>query len=270
MMPVAAATGGMAVPAILYLILVPEGPPGSSGAWSLGWGVPMATDTAFAVALIAMMGRRGPVELRVFLTAAAIVDDIGAIIVVAVVYSANLQIEYIASAVAIIGLLALLNEGGVYRASPYVLLGIGLWTCVHASGIHATLAGIILALFIPTRPPPNLKALMLQAEAILTAEFKRGKEVMRHGPSEPALEGLDAIHDRLESPAARMLRHLAPRSSFLVLPIFAFANAGVSLETEAFAGHGSLMLGIVVALVAGKPLGFIAACALAVRLKVAV
>lgn len=269
-LPVAAALGGMAVPALLYVMLVPAGPAGAEGAWAHGWGVPIATDTAFAIALIAMMGRRVPVELRVFLTAAAIVDDIGAIIVVAVFYSGDLHAEFLLAAGAIAGLLALLNRGGVYRVSPYVLLGIALWICVHASGIHATLAGIVLALFIPTRPPPNLKALMLQAEAILTAEFKRGKEVMRHGPSEPALEGLDAIHDRLESPAARMLRHLAPRSSFLVLPIFAFANAGVSLETEAFAGHGSLMLGIVVALVAGKPLGFIAACALAVRLKVAV
>jgi NhaA family Na+:H+ antiporter len=229
----------------------------------------MATDTAFAVALIAMMGRRVPVELRVFLTAAAIVDDIGAIIVVAVVYSANLQIEYIASAVAIIGLLALLNEGGVYRASPYVLLGIGLWTCVHASGIHATLAGIILALFIPTRPPPNLRALMLQADAILTAETKRGKEVMRYGPSEPALEALDAIHDRLESPADRMLRHVAPRSSFLVLPVFALANAGVVMDTSVFSGHAALMVGTATALVIGKPLGFIAATAIAVWLNIA-
>mgnify|MGYP006194324439 CR=1 FL=1 len=269
MLPVAAAIGGMAVPAILYLILVPEGPPGSSGAWSLGWGVPMATDTAFAVALIAMMGRRVPVELRVFLTAAAIVDDIGAIIVVAVVYSANLHIEYIASAVAIIGLLALLNEGGVYRASPYVFLGIGLWTCVHASGMHATLAGIILALFIPTRPPPNLRALMLQADAILTAETKRGREVMRYGPSEPALEALDAIHDRLESPADRMLRHVAPRSSFLVLPVFALANAGVVMDTSVFSGHAALMVGTAAALVIGKPLGFIAATAIAVWLNIA-
>ena len=266
MLPVAAAIGGMAVPALLYLMLVPSGSEGAGSTWSHGWGVPMATDTAFAVALIAMMGRRVPIELRVFLTAAAIVDDIGAIIVVAIFYSGDLHVSYLASAAAIVGLLALLNQGSVYRASPYILLGVALWACVHASGIHATLAGIILALFIPTRPPPNLRALMLQADAILTAESKRGKEVMRHGPSEPALEALDAIHDRLESPANRMLRFMAPRSSFLVLPVFAFANAGVMLETNVFSGHAPLMLGTVVALVIGKPLGFFIATAIAVWL----
>lgn len=267
MLPVAAAIGGMAVPAMLYLILVPEGP---AGTWSRGWGVPMATDTAFAVALIAMMGKRVPIELRVFLTAAAIVDDIGAIIVVAIFYSGSLDFNYLAGAAAIVGLLALLNKGGIYRASPYVFLGIGLWVCVYAGGIHGTLAGVILAVFIPTRPPPNLRALMLQADAILTAETQRGKEVLRYGPSEPSLEALDAIHDRLESPADRMLRHVAPRSSFLVLPVFALANAGVVVDTDVFSGHLPLMMGTAVALVIGKPLGFVAATAAAVWLGIAV
>ena len=104
------------------------------------------------------------------MTAAAIVDDIGAIIVVAIFYSGELHLAYLASAAAIVGLLALLNRAGVYRASPYIILGVGLWACVYASGIHATLAGILLAFLIPTRPPPNLKVLMLQADAILTAE----------------------------------------------------------------------------------------------------
>ena len=272
MLPIAAATGGMAAPALLYLILVPSGPPiapgseGTGGTWSYGWGIPTATDTAFAVALIAMMGRRVPVELRVFLTAAAIVDDIGAIIVVAIFYSGELNIGYLSGAAATAGLLALLNKGSVYRASPYVILGIALWACVYASGIHATLAGIILALFIPTRPPPNLRALMLQADAILTAETRRGREVMHYGPSEPALEALDAIHDRLESPADRMLRHLAPRSSFLVLPVFAFANAGMVVETSVFSEHVPLILGTATALVIGKPLGFITATVTAVQL----
>jgi NhaA family Na+:H+ antiporter len=275
MMPIAAAIGGMVVPALLYLALVPSGPPpsgleGGIGTWSRGWGVPIATDTAFAVALIAMMGRRVPIELRIFLTAAAIVDDIAAIIIVAIFYSSDLHIGYLAGAAAIVGLLALLNRGGVYHASPYVLLGVALWICVHASGIHATLAGIILALFIPTRPPPNLRALMLQADAILTAESKRGKEVMRYGPSEPALEAWDVIHDRLESPASRMLRFMALRSSFLVLPIFAFANAGVTLEPEVFSGHTPLILATAAALVIGKPLGYFTASALAVWLGLAV
>ena len=263
-LPIAAAVGGMAVPALIYLAVIPQGP------WSHGWGVPMATDTAFAVALIAMMGARVPVELRVFLTAAAIVDDIGAIIVVAIFYSGELHLGYIAGAAGITAGLAMLNRSGVYRASPYVLLGVALWVCVHSSGLHATLAGVILAAFIPTRPPPDYRALMLQADTILDAEASHGGEQLRHGPSEAALRALDAIHDRLESPADRMLRNAGPRSSYLVLPLFALANAGVVIGTGVFDGREPLMLAIVAGLVIGKPLGFIGASALAVQLGLAV
>jgi NhaA family Na+:H+ antiporter len=221
------------------------------------------------VALIAMMGARVPVELRVLLTAAAIVDDIGAIIVVALFYSTELQVGYIAGAIAVTAALALLNRSGVYRASPYVLLGIALWAYVHASGLHATLAGVILAAFIPTRPPPDYRALMLQADTILDAEASHGHEQLRQGPSESALRALDAIHDRLESPADRMLRHAGPRSSYLVLPVFALANAGVEINAHAFDTSAPLMLAIIAGLVIGKPAGFIGASAFAVRLKLA-
>lgn len=263
-LPVAAAIGGMAVPAALYGLIIPAGP------WSHGWGVPMATDTAFAIALIVMLGRRVPIELRIFLTAAAIVDDIGAIVVVAIFYSGDLHLAYLAAAVVTAGGLALLNRAHVYRATPYVLLGIVLWACVHAGGLHATLAGVLLAMFIPTRPPPNLRALMMQADAILTAEARHGGEVLRHGPSEPALRALDAIHDRLQSPADRMLRNAGPRSSYLVLPLFALANAGVAMSTDVLHGHESLMLAIMAGLVIGKPLGMVLASAAAVWLGVAV
>jgi NhaA family Na+:H+ antiporter len=141
---------------------------------------------------------------------------------------------------------------------------------VHAGGLHATLAGVILALFIPTRPPPNFRALMTQADTILAAEASRGREVLRLGPSAAALRALDAIHDRLESTADRTLRHVAPRSSYLVLPLFALANAGVAVSTEVLAGHEPLIWAIVAGLVIGKPLGFMLACALAVWLGLAV
>ena len=120
-----------------------------------------------------------------------------------------------------------LNRSGVYRVTPYVITGVVLWACVHAGGLHATLAGVLLAAFIPTRKSPDYRALVLQAEAILTAEASHGGEQFRLGPSEPALRELDAIHDRIESPADRLLRNVAPHSSYLVLPIFALANAGV-------------------------------------------
>lgn len=262
-LPVAAAIGGMVVPVLVYMLLIPIGP------WSHGWGVPMATDTAFAIALVVMLGRRVPVELRIFLTAAAIVDDIGAIVVVAAFYSGELHGAYLVAAAGVTGLLAVLNRSSVYRVSPYLLLGVVLWACVHAGGLHATLAGVILALFIPTRPPPNYRALITQADTILTAEAQHGGEVLRRGPSESALRALDAIHDRLESPADRLLRQVAPRSSYVVLPLFALANAGVEFSTGMLSGHEGLIVAIVAGLVIGKPLGFVAASALAVRLGVA-
>ena len=263
-LPIAGAIGGMVAPAVLYSLVIPHGP------WSHGWGVPMATDTAFAVALIVMMGERVPIALRIFLTAAAIVDDIGAIVVVAVFYSDALQLGYLAAAAALTGALALLNRSHVYRLSPYMLLGVALWACVAAGGLHATLAGVILALLIPTRPPPDLKALMTQANTIVAAEARQRGEVLRSGPSLPALRALDAIHDRLESPADRLLRHAGARSSYLVLPLFALANAGVAFSSEVWSGRQPLLLAIMAGLVIGKPLGLMSASALAVRLGIAV
>ena len=262
-LPIAAAIGGMVVPALIYVLLVP------AGTWQMGWGVPMATDTAFAVALIAVMGARVPVELRIFLTAAAIVDDIGAIVVVAIFYSDALNVGALLGALAATGALVLLNRSSVYRVMPYVVTGVILWACVHAGGLHATIAGVLLAAFIPTRPPPNYHALTAQADAILTAEAARGGEQFRNGPSAPALAQLDAIHDRLESPADRLLRNVAPRSSYLVLPIFALANAGVVIAAEVLGGHGMLMAAIICGLTIGKPAGFILASWLAVKLGVA-
>ncbi|MEO8486830.1 MAG: Na+/H+ antiporter NhaA [Betaproteobacteria bacterium] len=262
--PIAAALGGMAFPAALYALAMPPGP------WSHGWGIPMATDTAFAVALIVMLGKRVPVELRVFLTAASIVDDIGAIVVVALFYSQGLDWNYLFAALVVAALLALLNRWGVYRALPYALLGIALWICVHAGGVHATLAGVLLALVIPTRPPPNLDALRSQAQAVLTAEGAREQEVLHHGPSIPALRALDAIHDRLESPADRTLRMIEPWSSFVVLPIFALCNAGVALSSDVLAGRESLALAIGLGLVVGKPAGFLIVPALAAWAGIAV
>ncbi|ESR23721.1 Na+/H+ antiporter NhaA [Lutibaculum baratangense] len=261
--PVAAALGGMAVPALLYVLLIPDGP------WIHGWGIPMATDTAFAIALIVMMGSRVPIELRIFLTAAAIVDDIGAIVVVAVAYSEELQLGFVAGAMATVVVLALLNRWRVYRVAPYALVGLLLWALVLGSGLHATLAGVLLALFIPTRPPADLRALTTQASALIAAEARRGGEVLHHGPSVPALRALDAIHDRLESPADRLLRHAGARSSYIVLPLFALANAGVVLETEVLSSHWALMLAIGAGLVIGKPIGLLGASFLAVRMGLA-
>jgi NhaA family Na+:H+ antiporter len=262
-LPIAGAIGGMAAPALIYLLIIPAGP------WQHGWGVPMATDTAFAVALIAMLGQRVPIELRIFLTAAAIVDDIGAIIVVALFYSSKLDFGALAVAAVIFGALIALNRAGVYRAIPYVVLGVFLWVAVHAGGLHATLAGVLLAFVIPTLPPPDLKTLMAQATAIINVESRREREVLHAGPSPLALRGLDAIHDRLESPADRMLRHVEPWSSYVVLPLFALANAGVLITTSVMSDHPLLMLAIIAGLVVGKPVGMVLLAAIAVWIRAA-
>jgi len=258
-MPIAASIGGMAVPIAIYLLLIPP------GLWTRGWGVPVGTDTAFAVAIIAAMGQRVPIELRIFLTAAAIVDDIGAILIVAVFYSHGLDWAWLGAAVAVIAALAAFNRAAVYRVTPYAILGVVLWLCIHEGGIHATLAGVLLALFIPTRPPPDYPALMAQADAIIANETARGPEEMRHRLSSRAMRAIDAIYNRLESPADRLLRHVEVRSSYIVLPIFAFANAGVTIVPGLIEGHAGLVLAIFAGLVAGKPLGIVGGSYIAVR-----
>jgi len=262
-LPFAAAAGGMALPAALYLLVAPA-------SLSAGWAIPTTTDTAFAIALIALMGPRVPVELRIFLTAAVIVDDLVAIAIVAVFYSGGLDWHYVVASIFVTALLVLLNKNGVYRPLPYSVLGIVLWACLHASGLHATLAGVILALATPTRPPPNLHALRAQAEILFEHELRRaGEDVLGHGPSEATLRGLDAVHDRIESPASKLLRAVEPWSSYFVLPVFALANAGLSISALP-PGNGELIIAIILGLVIGKPLGMFLGAAAAVRLGLAV
>jgi NhaA family Na+:H+ antiporter len=263
-LPLAAAIGGMLVPALVYLAVVP------TGELARGWAIPTTTDTAFAVALIALLGARVPVALRVFLTAAVIVDDLVAIAIVAVFYSGDLHADALVAAIAVTGLLVSLNRWGVYRALPYGLLGIALWAFLHEAGLHATLAGVILAVVTPTRPPANLRALLAQAETVLGAEMRHtGEAVLRHGPSEPTLRALDAIHGRIESPADKLLRSVEPWASYFVLPLFALANAGLVLSLDVVETHARLMLGIVLGLAVGKPVGMLLAAAAAVRLGLA-
>lgn len=263
-LPVIAAFGGIAVPVIIYLALAPAGP------LAAGWAVPIATDTAFAVAIIVLLGARVPVELRVFLTAAVIIDDLVAIGIIAAFYTEAIHFNYLIGAVVVTLLLVAINRCAIYRPLPYILLGLALWVCLHESGLHATLAGVILALATPARPPAKLHVLMAQAEAILRTESRRsGEALMRHGLSEPALRDLDAIHARTESPTDKLLRSMEPWSSYFVLPVFALANAGVVLTSGVVQTHGGLMLAIILGLVIGKPVGMMSAAWLAVRLRIA-
>ena len=258
--PVAAALGGMVLPALLYRLIIPPGP------LDHGWGITIATDTAFAVALVVLLGARVPVDLRVFLTAAVIVDDLVAIVVVALFYSGAIHLDALAGAGLVVLALVALNRASVYRPLPYVLLGVVLWVLLHDAGLHATLAGVVLAVVTPTRPPADLQTLLAQAEAVSQAEARLARGgVLRSGPSEPTLRALDAIHDRIESPASKLLRTIEPWSSYAVLPVFALANAGVAWQAGLLDGHARLVLAIVVGLVVGKPAGIALAGWLAVR-----
>ena len=215
------------------------------------------------------MGARVPVELRVFLTAAVIIDDIVAILIIALFYTGEIDGRFLAAGGVATALLAGLNRAGVYRTLPYAALGVALWVLLHEAGLHATLAGVVLAVLMPARPPANMKALLAQAATVIHLEERHAGEAMRAGPSHAALEALDAIHDRMESPADKLLRTVEPWSSYVVLPIFALANAGVAWSLGVFEGHGRLMLAIGLGLVVGKPVGMIVAARLAVASGVA-
>lgn len=262
-LPVIAALGGIVLPAVIYASIAPP-------ELRHGWGIPIGTDTAFAVALIVLLGDRVPIELRVFLTAAVIIDDIVAIVVIALFYTGEIHAGYLVAGGAATALLVVFNRAGVYNALPYAACGIVLWFFLHEAGLHATLAGVILAVLIPTRPPANLNALLAQAATVIHLEDRHTGEAMRPGPSEPALRSLDAIHARIESPADKFLRSVEPWSSYVVLPIFALANAGVAWSLGVFEGHGRLICAITLGLLLGKPIGIVVAAWLAVRVGVAV
>lgn len=226
-LPGAAAIGGMAVPALIYLVF-------NLGPTARGWAIPAATDIAFALGVIALLGPRVPVSLRIFLTALAIIDDLGAVIIIAVFYTAHLSWMDLAGAGVMIGLLVALNRLGVRRLSPYLLLGALLWVLVLRSGIHATLAGVILAFTVP----------------------------LQGTPGRPDAEENSPLH-RLEH-----LLHLPV--GFLVVPIFGLANAGVSvvgLPPEAFVAP--VTLGVGLGLLAGKAIGVFGTAMIAIRLGVA-
>ncbi|MGH7636364.1 MAG: Na+/H+ antiporter NhaA, partial [Gemmatimonadaceae bacterium] len=262
-LPIAAAFGGMIIPAAIYIAIAPN-------ALANGWGVTIATDTAFAVALMVLLGDRVPVHLRVFLTAAVIVDDLVAIGVVAVFYTEQLVLWYLIGAAAVTAVLMAFNRWNIYRVLPYGVFGILLWYCLHEGGVHATLAGVILALVIPTRPPPSLRTLTAQAQQVLDAErAEHGEQPARGGPSPSTLRALEVIYERIESPASKVLRAAEPWSNYFVLPIFALANAGLVFAAGLLDGQMRLVLGLLLGLVVGKPVGIVAGAWIAVRLKAA-
>jgi NhaA family Na+:H+ antiporter len=232
MLPFVAAIGGMAVPALIYLAIAGNVAPG-------GWGVPVATDIALAVGLLALLGPSVAASLRSFLLALAVIDDIGAILIIAFVYSTGIKFSWLAAAAICIGVIAVLKKTGVESALAYSVLAFTLWFSFYKTGVHPTLAGVILGLMTP-----NI--------------LHRGTKV------EDIEDGSVTVIEWLE-------HKFHPMSTFFVVPVFAFANTGVVVNSESIkdASQSVIAWGIFFGLVIGKPLGILIASLVAARLKVA-
>ncbi|MDG4882520.1 Na+/H+ antiporter NhaA [Mesorhizobium sp. WSM4884] len=228
-LPGIAAAGGMLVPALVYVAVNRDNQAALSG-----WAIPTATDIAFALGVLSLLGSRVPASLKVFLTALAIIDDLGAVIIIALFYTSGLSLAYLAAAVAAIAVLVALNRMRVMNLLPYLVIGVVLWVLVLKSGVHATLAGVALALTIPLERSPGIG------------------------------------HDVEHSPLHRLEHGLHKLVPFIVIPIFGFANAGVSLGgLSVSALVEPLTLGVAAGLVLGKLVGVFGSSAIAIRLGLA-
>jgi NhaA family Na+:H+ antiporter len=254
-LPVIAAVGGMILPALLYFALNTSGPA------SAGWGIPMATDIAFAVGVLALLGPRVPSGLRVFLLSLAIVDDIGAISVIAIFYSSDLALLWAVAAAAGLGVVAALRRARVLWVPFYAVLGVFVWYFTFRSGLHATIAGVALGLMTPARPtdPSGFDDVLREAKYL---------------PQQPDAESLRAVRlqgSEVVSVAERLAHLLHPWTSFVVIPLFALANAGLRLDASSLGRlWGSpVALGVVIGLVLGKLAGISIASLLAIKLGAA-
>ncbi|AII52707.1 hypothetical protein N008_12070 [Hymenobacter sp. APR13] len=258
-LPIAGALGGMLLPALLYF-LVNRGLPTQNG-----WGIPMATDIAFALAVLQLLGPRVPLGLKVFLTALAIVDDLGAVLVIAGFYTTNLDLTYLLLALGTWALLLNLNFLGARSLAIYLPLGVLLWFFMHQSGIHATLAGVLLALAIPARIGKGRPEILL----MLNDRLGMLQHEVHGAEANPRIisEELEYLSDAISSPAQKLEQRLHSVVAFGIIPLFAFANTSLIIDAGVFGQLLSpLGLGILLGLVVGKPLGIGALSWLSVRL----
>ncbi len=266
-LPVAAALGGMIVPAAIYIAF------NFGGDGDRGWGIPMATDIAFAVGILSLAGPRVPLSLKIFLLALAIVDDLGAIAVIAIFYTDDLAFEWLAAAAGLFAIASVLGRVGVKDVTVYVVVGLFAWVAVHESGVHATVAGVLLGLLTPigARVAPNTfeqsaDDLLDNHRAGRLAGTSEGEETSR-----AALRELEEL-SRERQPVLDRLEHaLHGWTSYAIIPIFALANAGVELSADAVrdAASSPVSLGVALGLVIGKPLGIMLFAFIAVRIGVA-
>ena len=250
--PALAALGGMVVPALLYVAI------NAGGEGAHGWGIVMATDIAFVLGALALMGPGLPSQVRVFLLTLAIVDDIGAIVVIAIFYSEGIDLVALAAAGGILVAIGLLGRVRVWRGPAYLVAGLALWVAMVESGVHPTIAGVLLGLLTPVHPPRRSE---VERATVLTRSFRQDPSPAQ---ARSAMLGVGAAI----SPNERLQELLHPWTSYVVVPLFALANAGVPLGGDAIsrAVGSPITIGIVVGLVAGKTIGISLASFLAVRL----
>jgi NhaA family Na+:H+ antiporter len=263
MLPVAAAFGGMVVPALLYASV------NARGEGSAGWGIPMATDIAFALGILALLGNRVPSSLRVFLAALAIADDLGAVLVIAVFYTSQMDWVALGGAGMMFALLMGLARAGARRPFTYAVLGVVMWVFMLKSGVHATIAGVLLAIAVPARTRISEDQFLASADASI-ADFRAADEpgttVLTNQGHQAALHSLTSAADAAQSPLMQMEHALQRFVAFVIMPIFALANAGVSLGDSVGPAFSSpIALGIAIGLLLGKPVGITLASYLVVR-----
>ncbi|MCI5065417.1 Na+/H+ antiporter NhaA [bacterium] len=272
LLPVSAAIGGMIVPALFYILFNINTP------YHQGWGIPMATDIAFALGILSLFGSRVPASLKIFLAALAIADDIGAVLVIALFYTEGLEVLKVVSGFGFLGILALFNVIGVRSSLLYLIVGVcGLWLSFLLSGIHPSVAGVLAAFSIPARRKLNAPAFLLavkpQMETFET-EFRDNRPSQRSPFLDRhqlhAIFQLESAYKAATPPLQRMENRLHPWISFGVMPLFALANAGVQMNPSSMANLSSpLSLGIIVGLFFGKQLGIFSCAYITVRLGLA-
>jgi NhaA family Na+:H+ antiporter len=238
-LPAVAALGGMVVPAGVFLAF------NLGGSGEHGWGIPMATDIAFALGVVALLGRRVPPPLKVFLLTLAIVDDIGAIVVIAVFYSDGIRWAWFVEALVVLGLIVVAQRARVRSLVVYVVLGVAAWLFVFESGVHATIAGVVLGLLTPAKP------LLPEVEAEAIVDQLEGRSDLTAAD----VRRVEFLVRESVPPTERLEHALHPWTSYLIVPLFAFANAGIVLTGDAVADPSSVLVGVVLGLVLGKTVG---------------
>lgn len=264
-LPVVAAIGGMVVPALLFLAF-------NAGEESArGWGVPMATDIAFSLGVMALLGSRVPLSLKVFLTAFAIVDDIGAVAVIAIFYTDSISWAHLAVGGGLMGVLFIANVAGVRSPLVFGLLGAVVWIAFLKSGIHATVAGVAVAVMIPLKVKIDTYQFVDKGRGLLD-EFEEGEggpKVILTGEQREALEALEKSSKDVESPLQRLEHTLHPLVAFAIMPLFALSNAGVVIDSRLVdIIMQPVAAGIIAGLVIGKPLGILLFSYIALRTKI--